>query len=78
MYLHLQTLSGTTLRGQPLEAVENANLIGTPAEIVEQIRSLEDAGVDELGAMSFISETAEDMAADMRRFKDEVMSAFDR
>jgi probable F420-dependent oxidoreductase len=74
MYLHLQTLAGATLRGQPLEAVERANLIGTPAEVLEQIRALEDAGVDELGAMSFISETAADMARDMRWFKEEVMA----
>lgn len=78
MYLHLQTLAGATLRGQPLDAVESANLIGTPADIVEQIRSLEEAGAGELGAMSFISETAADMARDMRWFKEEVMVAFGR
>jgi alkanesulfonate monooxygenase SsuD/methylene tetrahydromethanopterin reductase-like flavin-dependent oxidoreductase (luciferase family) len=78
MYLHLQTLAASTLRGQPLEAVERANLIGTPAEIVEQIRGLEEAGVDELGAMSFISETAADMARDMTWFKEEVMVEFGR
>lgn len=76
MYLHLQTLSGATLRGQQLDAVEAANLIGTPAEIVEQIHSLEQAGVDELAAMSFISETAADMARDMEIFKEEVMVHF--
>ena len=77
MYLHLQTLAGATLRGQPLDAVEAANLIGTPAEIVEQIHALEELGVDELAAMSFISETASDMARDMRIFREEVMVHFD-
>lgn len=76
MYLHLQTLAGATLRGQPLEAVENANLIGTPEQIAEQIHELEEAGVDELGAMSFISPTAADMARDMTWFKEEVMAHF--
>jgi probable F420-dependent oxidoreductase len=76
MYLHLQTLAGSTLRGQPLEAVESANLIGTPAQIAEQIHELERAGVDELGATSFISATPSDMARDMTWFKEEVMAEF--
>jgi probable F420-dependent oxidoreductase len=76
LYVHLQTLSGSTLRGQPLEAVENANLIGSPAQIVEQIHELQEAGVDELAAMSFISDTASDMARDMTWFKEEVMADF--
>jgi probable F420-dependent oxidoreductase len=76
MHLHLQTLSGATLRGQPLEAVENANLIGSSAQIAEQIHELEAAGVDELAAMSFISATASDMARDMTWFKEEVMAQF--
>lgn len=78
MYLHLQTLAGATLRGQPLEAVERANLIGTPAQIVEQIKGLEEVGVDELAAMSFISETVADMAREMQWFKEEVMVEFGR
>jgi probable F420-dependent oxidoreductase len=76
MYVHLQSLSGSTLRGQPLEAVENANLVGTPAQIAEQIHELHEAGVDELGAMSFISATSADMARDMTWFKEEVMAEF--
>jgi probable F420-dependent oxidoreductase len=78
MYVHLQSLAGSTLRGQPLEAVENANLVGTPAQVAEQIHELEEAGVDELAAMSFISATASDMARDMTWFKEEVMAEFVR
>jgi probable F420-dependent oxidoreductase len=76
MYLHLETLLGATLQGQHLDAVEASNLIGTPAKIVEQIHALEELGVDELAAMSFISETPSDMARDMRIFKHEVMVHF--
>jgi probable F420-dependent oxidoreductase len=76
MYLHLQTLLGATLQGQHLDAVEASNLIGTPIEIVEQIQALEELGVDELAAMSFISPTAADMAHDMKIFKEEVMVHF--
>ena len=78
LYLHLQSLSGSTLQGQRLDAVENGNLIGTPQQIVEQIQALEAGGVDELAAMSFISETAPDMARDMTWFREEVMVKFER
>jgi probable F420-dependent oxidoreductase len=76
LYLHLQSLSGSTMRGQHLDAVEKGNLIGTPQQIVEQIQELEAGGIDELAAMSFISDTAADMANDMAWFKDEVMVEF--
>jgi probable F420-dependent oxidoreductase len=76
LYLHLQSLSGSTMRGQHLDAVEKGNLIGTPQQIVEQIQALEAGGVDELAAMSFISDTAQDMARDMTWFRDEVMVEF--
>jgi alkanesulfonate monooxygenase SsuD/methylene tetrahydromethanopterin reductase-like flavin-dependent oxidoreductase (luciferase family) len=65
------------MRGQHLDAVEKGNLIGTPQQIVEQIQALEAGGVDELAAMSFISDTARDMARDMTWFRDEVMVEFE-
>jgi probable F420-dependent oxidoreductase len=74
MYVHLQSLSGSTLSGRALPEVESANLIGTPADILGQIGTLREAGATSLAAMSFITETVDEMADDMRWFAEEVMN----
>jgi probable F420-dependent oxidoreductase len=75
MYTHLQTLAGSTLRGQDLARMEAHNLVGSPAEIVERIAALEAAGVDMLAAASFTSNSYEEMLDDMQMFAEEVLPA---
>jgi probable F420-dependent oxidoreductase len=74
MYVHMKSLSGSTLSGHGLPDVEDANLIGSPADIVEQIGTLRANGATSLAAMSFISETVSEMADDMQWFAEEVMN----
>jgi probable F420-dependent oxidoreductase len=73
LYVHLQSLSGSTLSGHALPDVEAANLIGTPADLVEQLGALREAGATSLAATSFVSDTPEQMADDMEWFSREVM-----
>jgi probable F420-dependent oxidoreductase len=76
MYVHLQTLSESTLRGKALGRMEEINLVGSPDEVVERIGKLAEVGVTTLGAMSFLSETKEIMAEDMAFFASEIMPHF--
>ncbi len=76
MYVHLQTLVQSTLRGQNLERMEEINLVGSPDEVVEKIGKLDEAGATTLGAMSFLSETKEIMAEDMALFAQQIMPRF--
>jgi probable F420-dependent oxidoreductase len=76
MYTHLQTLAASTLRHQDPSTVEDANLVGTPDEIVARIKRLEAAGVNMLAAMSFTSNSYEEMLDDMALFAAEVLPAF--
>jgi probable F420-dependent oxidoreductase len=78
LYAHFQSLDRSTLRGHGLEEVVEANLIGSAADVVEQIARLEEAGVTMLAAMSFESDSAAAMASDMAWFAEEVMPHFDR
>ena len=73
LFVHLRSLAGSTLTGQGLPAVEAANLIGSPADIVDQLGALREAGATSLAAMSFVSDNAAQMAEDMEWFSEEVM-----
>jgi len=74
-YVHMRSLVGSTLVG-PLERAEQINLIGTPQEVASRIARLRDAGVSELGAISFVTDTIEDMYDDLQLFAEEVAPAF--
>jgi hypothetical protein len=75
MYTHLQTLGGSTLRGQNLTKMEVHNLVGSPEQIVEKITDLQAAGVTMPAATSFTSNSYEEMLDDMALFAEEVLPA---
>ena len=76
MYVHLQSLAASTLREQNLARMEQVNLVGAPAQLVDRIGELSEAGVTTLAATGFLSETPEVMFEDMQRFAEEVMQHF--
>jgi alkanesulfonate monooxygenase SsuD/methylene tetrahydromethanopterin reductase-like flavin-dependent oxidoreductase (luciferase family) len=76
MYTHLQTLSASTLKQQDLSKLEETNLVGSTEEIVGKIKRLEEVGVSMLAAMSFTSNSYEEMLDDMALFAEEVIPAF--
>lgn len=75
-YVHLRTLSQSTLRGQDMDLLEQNNLVGTPAELQERIGFLEEHGVTSLGATVFAAETPAQMHEDMQLFAEEVIPHF--
>ena len=76
MYTHLHTLGASTLRQQDLSKVEDNNLVGSTDEIVEKIKRMEEAGVTMLAAMSFTSNSYEELLDDMALFAEEVTPVF--
>ena len=73
MYTHVQTLGGSTLRGQDLARMEAHNLVGSPEQIMERIAPLESAGVSMLAATSCTSNSYEEMLDVMELFAEEVL-----
>ncbi len=76
MYQHLQSLAQSTLRHEDVSRLEERNLVGSPEEIIEQIRRMREAGVTMLAAMNFVGAAVEDWLEQMQLFGEEVMPAF--
>jgi probable F420-dependent oxidoreductase len=75
MYQHLHTLGESTLRSVDMGRLAEANLIGTPEEIISRVKAFEDAGASLMATMSFISPTVEATLEDIQYFAEEVFSA---
>ena len=76
LYVHLRSLSESTLRDVGVEGLEERNLIGSPDHIVDRIGELVEAGVTTLAATSFVSDTPDQMREDMQLFAEEVIPHF--
>jgi probable F420-dependent oxidoreductase len=73
MYKHLVSLSKSTLKDQGDIKLEDSNLIGTPAMIVEKALALRDAGVTHLLGIYFAAHSVQDLLDQMQLFSEEVM-----
>ena len=78
MYTHMHTLATSTLKDQDLSKLDDINLVGSPDELVEKISRLEALGVTMMAAMSFTSNTYQELLEDMQLFAEEVMPAFNQ
>lgn len=58
-----------------LEHFRSSNLLGTPDEVIEQIRAFERAGVSHLGVV-MIGESMDELVADMELFAERVLPVF--
>jgi probable F420-dependent oxidoreductase len=76
MYHHLVSLAKSTLKDVDLSKVEQYNLIGTPDEIADKIRTYAQAGVTHYCALIFGSASIEDTVEQMQYFGEEVMPHF--
>lgn len=74
-YEHLMSLRKSTLRGIELDAFRTQNLIGSPAQILERVQRLGDAGAKRLAGMIVATDTEADYAAQIELFAAEVMPA---
>jgi probable F420-dependent oxidoreductase len=73
LYIHLQTLAASTLRGQDVSKLVDDNLVGSPAEIVDKIHRLKALGVSMIASMSFTSDTYQETLDDMQLFAEEIL-----
>jgi alkanesulfonate monooxygenase SsuD/methylene tetrahydromethanopterin reductase-like flavin-dependent oxidoreductase (luciferase family) len=63
-------------RGQPLEKIEEGNLVGTPEEITEKIKRLEAEGLHHCGPQRFATNTYEGLKEQVQMFGEEVVPHF--
>ena len=73
MVQHRQSLAHT---GRDPALAEANNLIGSPAEILEKLAWLADAGVDHLCALQFPHDSVAEMLEQMEWFAEEVIAVF--
>jgi alkanesulfonate monooxygenase SsuD/methylene tetrahydromethanopterin reductase-like flavin-dependent oxidoreductase (luciferase family) len=76
VYKHLVSLKSSTLKGDSIETLDDFNLIGTPDDIVEKVKSYEEAGVTHITGICFAVKTIEEFEEQMQRFAETVIPAF--
>ena len=74
MYKHLTSLRKSTLKDQGDIRMEDSNLIGTPAEIIDKAMKLKEAGVTHLLGLYFAANSVNDLLDQMQVFSEEVMA----
>jgi alkanesulfonate monooxygenase SsuD/methylene tetrahydromethanopterin reductase-like flavin-dependent oxidoreductase (luciferase family) len=73
MYKHLASLRKSTLKDQGDIKMEDSNLVGTPAEVVDRCNALREAGVTHLLGLYFAANSVDDLLDQMQLFSEEVM-----
>jgi probable F420-dependent oxidoreductase len=73
LYAHLTSLSKSTLKDQT-GGLEERNLIGTPDQVLEQIRQYRDAGVTTFAGLLFAANTVAETHEAMERFSKGVIA----
>ena len=73
MYKHLVSLRKSTLKDQGDVKMEDSNLIGTPAEIVDKANALKEAGVTHLLGLYFAANSVPDLIGQMQLFAEEIV-----
>ena len=73
MHKHLMSLTQSTLKEQAGISMVDANLVGTPAEVVEKALALKAAGVTHLLGLYFAVNTVPELLDQMTLFAEEVV-----
>ncbi|MDP6344526.1 MAG: TIGR03619 family F420-dependent LLM class oxidoreductase [Alphaproteobacteria bacterium] len=73
MHKHLVSLTRSTLKEQAGISMVDANLVGTPAEVVDKALALKAAGVGHLLGLYFAVNTVEELLDQMTLFAEEVV-----
>jgi alkanesulfonate monooxygenase SsuD/methylene tetrahydromethanopterin reductase-like flavin-dependent oxidoreductase (luciferase family) len=76
LYHHFLSLRQSTFKDQDLSGVENINLIGTPDEIEEKLRTFIDAGCTSFPGLIMSTSTIEETLEQMQQFAERVMPRF--
>jgi alkanesulfonate monooxygenase SsuD/methylene tetrahydromethanopterin reductase-like flavin-dependent oxidoreductase (luciferase family) len=75
LFQHLESLKKSTLREQT-GGFDQRNLIGSPAEISERVRTYQRAGVTTCSGMLFVANTVTEMREAIELFGQEVLPNF--
>ena len=75
LFQHLESLKKSTLREQT-GGFDSRNLIGSPAEISERIRTYQGVGVTTFAGMLFVANTVTEMQEAIELFGQEVLPNF--
>jgi len=76
-YEHLVSLKKSTAKNMDIEGTYiEANLFGTPQEVIDKIGKLKDAGVTHLSSICIDTNTLDEMYEQLHRFAEDVMPAF--
>jgi probable F420-dependent oxidoreductase len=73
MHKHLLSLSNSTLKGQASVKMEDINLIGSPATVIERAEALKAAGVTHFLGLYFAANSVQELLDQMQIFAEEVM-----
>jgi probable F420-dependent oxidoreductase len=73
IYQHLVSLKKSTLKDQADMKMEDANLIGTPDELIEKIHTLQEAGVTHLCGTYFTADSISELKDQMQIFAEQVV-----
>ena len=73
MYKHLVSLKKSTLKDQGDVKMEDSNLVGTPAEVVDKANAFKEAGVTHLLGLYFAANSVQELIDQMQIFAEEVM-----
>jgi probable F420-dependent oxidoreductase len=73
LHAHLSSLSRSTLKDQHGE-LASRNLVGTPAQVLEQVEQYRQAGVTTLAGLLFAANTVGETEDDMAAFAEEVIA----
>jgi probable F420-dependent oxidoreductase len=76
LYRHLESLKGSTLKGQDLADFERRNLVGTPQEVRRRLEEYRSAGVTHCSGMLFAADDIPTYLKQMELFAKEVMPEF--
>jgi probable F420-dependent oxidoreductase len=72
MYKHLVSLGKSTLKAQKSLPMEDINLIGNPAAVIEKAERLKDAGVTHFLGLYFAANDVQELLDQMQLFAEEV------
>lgn len=73
LFAHMRSLSGSTLKDQQ-DGFAARNLVGSTAQIQDQVHAYAEAGVTTLAALLFACNTVEETLDQMARFAEEVIA----
>lgn len=76
IYRHTRSLGKSTMKGKDATDYTTRNLIGSPAEIIEQVEKYCEAGVTTFSALVFANNTIPETRDDMQYFAEEVIAKF--